>query len=485
MPRPRTPLLPLLSLALTGALSGAAGVAFAAPPVPSASGSVAAGTAEVDAAIAKLSDPTASVRLAGAQALSVTAADAFPALEARVLDPGAGPGPMWLVLDKAKKSLPPGSPDDADVLIAVVNAGNTPAHRALALVLAGMKAAEKQGNVSGARLLVRVAVSHKGMLKSTATSALKRMGDHAVAALLEVRTDADKDLRGWANKTLDGLGKFLPSDAVQVKDPQALADVLTAFGKTKDPDAARVLTSYLNADRAPVREAARWAIAQYGNDGRLALKEAYEAFTSEKVGDDWTAKKLLDALVVAHDKVRLADVFKLFDEGKAHRDAGRLEEAVASYDALLARAPLFDRRAELAGAYVELARKKEPTDRPGARALYAKAARLAAGTPLGATVDADVAYLDTLELLDRGVADPSLLQRALAAAPDHARCRELLARMDADGRKADDRLRRWAFAGGAGLLAAILAILFVGKKTPKAPRSPKAPTPPARPAAST
>ncbi len=465
---------PRLLVALFCASTALAGPASAAPPVPSTSTSAAVPTAEVDGAIAKLADPTPSVRIGAAQALSTTAPEAFPALEARVLEPGSGPGPMWLVLDKAKKSLPPGSPDDADVFIAVVTAGNTPAHRALALVLAGMKAAEKQGNVAGARLLVRVAVAHKGMLKSTATAGLKRMGDHAVAALLEVRNDADKDLRGWANKTLDGLGKFLPSDAVQVKDPQALADVLTAFGKTKDPDAARVLTSYLNADRAPVRDAARWAIAQYGNDGRLALKEAYEAFTSEKVGDDWSAKRLLDALVVAHDKVRLADVFKLFDEGKAHRDAGRLEEAVASYDALLARAPLFERRAELAGAYVDLARKKEPTDRPAARAHYAKAARLAAGTPLGATIDADVAYLDTLDLLDRGVADPSLLQRALASAPDHARCRELLARLDADSRRADDRLRRYALAGGAGLLAAILALLFVGKKSPPK-TTPKAP----------
>ena len=180
--------------------------------------------------------------------------------------------------------------------------------------------------------------------------------------------------------------------------------------------------------------------------------------------------------MVAHDKVRLADVFKLFDEGKAHRDAGRLEEAVASYDALLARAPLFERRAELAGAYVDLARKKESTDRPAARAHYAKAARLAAGTPLGATIDADVAYLDTLDLLDRGVADPSLLQRALASAPDHARCRELLARMDADSRRADDRLRRYALAGGAELLTAILALLFVGKKSPPktTPKTPPA-----------
>lgn len=449
-------------LLLVLALSAAPLTVHAAPAAPSAE---VATNAELDANIGRLTDANAQTRLAAVDAIAATGSDAFAALEARLLrTPEAGPGPMWLVLEKLKK---PESLDDA--MHGAVNAGNAASNKSLALLLAGIKASEKQNNVAGARVLVRLATDHKGLLKSYASAALKRMGDHAVAALVEVRRDTDKDLRSFANKTLDGMGKFLPSDAVQVHDPQALADVLVAFGKTKDPDAMRAIVPYLNADRAPVREAARWAIAQYGNDARAILEETHDQFTGEKAGKDWPADKTLKALVVAYDKVRLAEVFKLLDEGIAHRDGGRLEEAVASFDALLARAPQFERRAELAPAYHELARKKESNDRAAAKLLFAKAARLAAGTPLAATIEADLAVLETRELIDRGVADTSLLQKALALDPNHAAARDLLQKIENEARAREDRFRRFAIAGFAGVVATLLGVLFLGRRKEEPP----------------
>ncbi len=441
---------------------------FAAPSAPAPAEQ--ANNAELDANIARLTDSSPQTRLAAVDAIAATGSDVFAALEARVLrTPEAGPGPMWLVLDKLKK---PESLDDA--MHGAVNAGNGAANKSLALLLAGIKAAEKQNNVAGARVLVRLATDHKGLLKSYASPALKRMGDQAVAALVEVRRDTDKELRSFANKALDGMGKFLPSDAVQVHDPQALADVLVAFGKTKDPDAMRAIVPYLNADRAPVREAARWAIAQYGNDARAILEETHDQFTGEKAGKDWPADKILKALVVAYDKVRLAEVFKLLDEGIAHRDGGRLEEAVASFDALLARAPQFERRAELAPAYHELARKKEPSDRAAAKLLLAKAARLAAGTPLSATIEADLAVLETRELIERGIADTSLLQKALALDPNHAGARDLMQKIENEARSREDRFRRFAIAGFVGVVATLLGVLFLGRRKdePPPPRRP-------------
>jgi tetratricopeptide (TPR) repeat protein len=435
---------------------------------------------EIDASIARLGDANVAVRTLAVDALAGTAADAFSALDARLSrTPEAGPGPMWLVLDKVKKANTEKTDDTAksvdDLMHAVVAAGNSPGHKSLALLLAGIRASEKQGGVAGARVLVRIATDHKGLLKSYASGALKRMGDHAVAALVEVRRDTDKELRGFANKLLDSMGKFLPQDAVQVHDPQALADVITAFGKTKDPDAMRAIIPYLNADRAPVREAARWAIAQYGNDARPILEETYDQFTGDKAPKDWPADKILKGLIVAYDRVRLAEVFKLLDEGIAHRDAGRLEEAVASFDALLARAPQFDRRAELAPAYHELARKKESSDRAAARLLYGKAARLAAGTPIAATIEADLAVLDTEDLLARGIADTSLLQKALAVDPNHTRARDLLQKIENDARAREDRFRRFALAGFAGVVATIAAVLFLGRKSASPPPSPRRP----------
>lgn len=461
----RSPVLLVCALLLAGA------PVLAAPAAPVPSAADVAASAELEANIGKLADTNPQTRLAAAEAIAQTSPDAFSALDARLArTPEAGPGPMWLVLDKLKKS---GDAEGVDTMKAVAISGNTPAHKSLALFLAGIRASEKQGGVAGARVLVRLSLDHKGLFKPWTTAALKRMGDHAVAALIEVRRDSDKDLRSFANKQLDALGKFLPSDAVQVHDPQALADVLTAFGKTKDPDAMRAIVPYLNAERAPVRDAARWAIAQYGPDAKAILEETYDQFTGDKAGKDWPADKILKGLIVAYDKVRLAEVFKLLDEGIAHRDAGRLEDAVASFDALLARAPQFERRAELAPAYHELARKKESADRPAARLLYAKAARLAAGTPLASTIDADLAVLDTRELLERGLADTSLLQKALALDPNHAAARDLLQRIENDARAREDRFRRFALAGFAGVVATVLGVLFIGKKSaPPRPHRP-------------
>jgi hypothetical protein len=263
---------------------------------------------------------------------------------------------------------------------------------------------------------------------------------------------------------LDTLGKFLPSDAVQVKDPQDLADVLVAFGKIRDQDAIRVILSYLNADRAPVREAARWSIAQFGADARPALKETYDNFTGDRAPDEWSAEKILAGLVEAYDKVRLADVYKLFDEGIAARDAGKLEDAVASFDALLARAPTFERKAELAPTYLDLAHKKAAADdRASARTLLAKALRLAQGTPLAATIESELDTLEAQDLLDHGVADVTLLQRAVELDPNNVVARDMLQRLENDSGAREAKVRRWAASGAVGLLVIVAAILFLGR----------------------
>ena len=470
----RTP----LAIALLVGLAAASAPARAAPPPPPASSASSpsalpsVGAADLDGHIAKLADADPEVRRAAARALASTPGDALPLLEVRLLRaPEGGTGPIWLTYDKLRKAIPPGTKeDDFDFVDAAAGAGNGNGPRGLALVLAGMRAAERQGGVLGARVLVKLTLEHKGIFKPLATAALKRMGDHAVAALVEVRRDPDKDLRNLSNKLLDGMGRFLAQDAVQVKDPQSLADVLVAFGKAKDPDALRVVISNLNADRVAVRDAARWSIAQYGADAKPLLKETYEAFSGEKVSDDWAAEKLLGALLGAYDKVRLAEVYHLLDEGIAHRDAGRLDEAVASFDALLARAPTFERRAELAPPYFELAKRTVAKDRAQGRVLMAKAARLAFGTPLSASVEAELTFLDAQELLEHGVADTALLRKVIELDPNHAGARDLLGRLESEERVRDDRFRRWAGALAAGVVAAIAAVMLIGRGRREAPR---------------
>jgi hypothetical protein len=226
----------------------------------------------------------------------------------------------------------------------------------------------------------------------------------------------------------------------------------------------RVIISYLDEPRAQVREAARWAIAQFGNEAKAPLKEAYDNFTGDKAGDDWPAERTLTALVAAYDKVRLAEVYKLLDQGIADRDAGRLEEAVAAFDALLARAPTFDRKAELAPTYLDLAHKKMATDKPAARVLLAKALRLAAGTPLAATIESEVTYLEAESLLEHGVADVTLLRRAVELDPNNVQARDMLQRLENDADAREAKLRRWAGSAAAGIVVTVLAIMLLGRK---------------------
>jgi hypothetical protein len=450
-----------------GPVASAPSSARSAQSAPSSAASnvtASVGSAEIDAAIASLADANPLVRKTAAASLADLPGDVVGALEPRLLrTPEANPGPMWQALDRARKSLAKDA-DERALAIAVAMESGSATNRSLALLLAGIHACEKQGQLAGARVLVRLLAAHKAVVKGPARAALERMGDGAVAALIEGRKSDDRDQRQTVSKLLDAMGRFLPSDAVAVRDPQALADVLTAFGKTKDVDAARVIVSYLNADRAPVREAARWSIAQLGEQAKPALKDAYETFSNEKAGDDWSAERLQKELLAAYDRVRLAEVFKLLDEGVASRDAGHLDQAIASFDALLARAPSFERRAELAPAYVDLAHAKQATDRKAAHALLAKAARLAAGTPLGPTIESELLVLEAQDLLDSGVVDTSLLDRALALDPANQHAREMKSRWTADEVARGAQLRRVLWASAAGVLATVLALLFVGRR---------------------
>ncbi|MFI5300837.1 MAG: hypothetical protein ACHREM_22375 [Polyangiales bacterium] len=470
----------LANVVVSGALTGP--TRAHALETPAMSATTISGAIDLDALTARLADSAATTRTTAAEAIASTPVEALPLLEARLLRaPEGGPGAAHLVLERARKALGKSAADDAaePLLAWTVDQPPSAGTRSLAFLLAGTIACERMKTVASARTLIHLATEPKGVVKREATATLQRLGDHAVAALIEVRRDPDKDVRALASKQLDALGKYLPSDAVQVKEPQQLADVLIAFGRLGDADATRAILPYLNADRALVRDAARWSIAKLGEQARGPLGETYESFTSDKAPDDWRADRVLRELLAAYDKVRLADVFRLFDQGVAARDAGKLDEAAKAFDALLARAPTFERRAELAPTYFELGKKalslKPASDRATARTMLVKASRLAQGTPLASSIDARLLYVTALDSWDHGVVDTASLQQAVALDPALTEARELLSRASKD---ADDRaakVRRFAAAAAAGVLAALAAILFLGRRDERPRTRPRGP----------
>ena len=68
--------------------------------------------------------------------------------------------------------------------------------------------------------------------------------------------------------------------------------------------------------------------------------------------------------------------------------------------------------------------------------------------------------------------DTSLLHKAVSLDPANVRARDLLQKLENDAETRDSRLRRFAAAAAVGILAAVAAIMLVGRK-----RKPDAPLP--------
>jgi len=118
---------------------------------------------------------------------------------------------------------------------------------------------------------------------------IAKLGDRAVPALLEAKKHDVEKVRRWAAKQLDALGRAIPGEAVQIADPEVLADVLRAYGRAKEIDALRVVVSFTSSDRVHVREAAREALVSYGEAALWMLREAIESATGKRppAGTPW------------------------------------------------------------------------------------------------------------------------------------------------------------------------------------------------------
>lgn len=306
-----------------------------------------------------------------------------------------------------------------------------------------------------------------------------KLKDKAVPALIEARQHDAKIVQKWANRQLDILGKAIPGEAVSTNDTQVLADVLRAYGRTRDVDAARVVLSFANSDRIQLREAAREAVAAIGEPGVWQLRDVYLNLTGNKPPRDWSWDRIAREIFAAYDRGRLAEVYKLMDDGVAAAQAGKLAEAVEAFDKVLARAPLFERRKEMVKTYVARSKELPREQREEALAMLRKALRLDPKSPDAKKLEAEIAYLEGVVLMDRGTPDKLLLKKAIELDPSHERARAALASLDDQVAPKKDATKRYAAAAGLAL-AALLAMILIYRRKPKE----KAPPPPPEPAAS-
>ncbi|XXX75681.1 hypothetical protein WMF30_49325 [Sorangium sp. So ce134] len=339
------------------------------------------------------------------------------------------------------------------------------------------------GTTPAVRELIALHAYFGELLRIDLQRQIAKLRDKAVPALIEARQHDAKIVQRWATKQLDLLGRAIPGEAIASNDTQILADVLRAYGRVRDVDAMRVILSFCNSDRARLRDAAREAIAAIGEPGIWQLRDAYLNLTGEKPPREWSWDRLARELFGTYDRARLAEVYKLMDEGVAAASASKLAEATDAFDRVLARAPLFERRKEMVGAYVERARSLPADRREDALAMLRKALRLDPTGEDARKIEAEIAYLEGVLLIDRGTPDKFVLERALELDPGHAGARAALASLGDKVAERKSQKNRYIAAGAVGF-AALLSMFFIARRRSDPASSPKRPSaaPPQPPA---
>jgi hypothetical protein len=324
----------------------------------------AASVAEIDAWLARLTGADVAARAAALSAIESAAPVTVPAISKKLaeLKKTADREAMSAILAKGRQGTGKNDADWLDRAMAIPRPQDAAWRDVVALLALSRMLVHIESAAAG-REIVGIYGSFGDLLRVDLERQIARLGEHAVAPLIDARHSESRAVRAWAGKELDVLGKTVPGEAVQTTDNQVLADVLRAYGRAKDPDAARVVISFANSDRLQVRDAAREAVALLGDNGLWQLRESYESVTGKKPPEDWGWERTASELFAQYDKSRLAHVHELLDEGLALEKAGRLDEMAKAFDRALARAPTLERRAEMVGGYLALAKSLERVDR--------------------------------------------------------------------------------------------------------------------------
>jgi hypothetical protein len=330
--------------------------------------------------------------------------------------------------------------------------------RPLTEVAAYSRMFESIGNLPAARRLVAVYLRFGEPLRTDTESALARLGDGSIAALIETTAHPMPHIAAWAKAQLEAMGKHVASEAMQVRDAERRADILRAYGKTRDVETARLLIAFAASERAPIRLAAREAVAMLGEPGLWQLRDAYRRASGAPPPDAWSWRRVAEELFAAFDRRRLAGIYALYNEGRDAAERGDLTAAGAAFDRVLAWDPLFERGPAMAPVYLAIAERQLDSDPAAASLALRRAERLARE---GQTHDRALSLRHTLDaraLLARGIVDEVLVQRARELDPTNARAEAL--ERDLAARAHGDRALYQRYVAAAAILA--LALVGLG-----------------------
>ncbi|UJR85983.1 Hypothetical protein I5071_80640 [Sandaracinus amylolyticus] len=287
-----------------------------------------------------------------------------------------------------------------------------------------------------------------------------RLGDRAAAAIIRARAHEDVAGREWARWSGRELSLDDPGRLVQRLAPTDLADVLRAWGATRSIDAMSVVASFVDDPRRLVRDAARDALREYGQNGVWQAREQFRLRLGEDANAAWSWSRTLDVLYERLDAARLARVADLAVAADGALDRGEARAATEALEALLARAPDAGSH-EVAVLFARAGEAWMATDeRARARSAYERAVRIAPSDEHRARWEARLSFVEAEDALARGVLDLEAYRRAASGDPTCTRCAEVLAGLEAQAQpvmtSADETERR---RGALGIAAALFAVL--------------------------
>jgi hypothetical protein len=145
-----------------------------------------------------------------------------------------------------------------------------------------------------------------------------------------------------------------------------------------------------------------------------------------------------------------------------------------AFDQVLTRSPDYPKLAELAAAYLDYAQKNLAKGGPEVLSALRRAERLGKGSAIEKTAISLRLTLEAEALANAGIADRTLLARALEADPKNSRAQSELSRFQHGEIKADDSSRYLA-AGAIGLVAlGGIAFVLLRREPPESSEAPSA-----------
>lgn len=322
------------------------------------------------------------------------------------------------------------------------------------------------GTVEAARELIAAYAKFGEFARVDVQQRLLDMKDRAVAALIEARRHPAEKIARWAALRLDQMGRAIPSEAVRTTDYEALTEIIRAYGKTRDPDAARIVISFANSERTQLRGAARQAIVMLGSVGLWQLRDAYEDVVGKRPRRDWNWERTARELFGEYDRLRLARVYGTFLEGQKHLEKGDLEKMGEAFDQVLAKDPLFEKRAQMADGYFKLAQYRKEADPSAALQALLRVQRLSTDASLVKRAQSLILAIRAEQAMEHGVADYDRFKAALELDPGNAIAKRGIRDLAPHQKASAQSPLRW-IASGIIALAGTLAVVLIGLRRPK------------------